>query len=41
VKRIQVLKENPKSVFVNYNFNAENFMEIEVQNAESRQKQSM
>jgi hypothetical protein len=41
VKWIQVPKDNPKSVFVNYSFNAEDFMEIEVQNTESRQKESI
>jgi hypothetical protein len=41
VKWIQVRKEKPKSVFVNYSFNAENFMEIEVQNTKCRQKGRM
>jgi hypothetical protein len=41
VKWIQVPKESPKSVFVNNSFNVEDFMEIEVQNTESRQKESI
>jgi hypothetical protein len=41
VKWIQIPKESPESFFVNYSFNAEDFMEIEVQNTESRQKESI
>jgi hypothetical protein len=36
VEWIQVPKESPKSVFVNKSFNAEDFMEIVVQNTESK-----
>jgi hypothetical protein len=36
VEWIQVPKESQKSVFVNKSFNAEDVMEIEVQNTESK-----